>query len=301
MVTISCIAYAVRTASNSTTNPVKLNHAQQLVAAALGYKSLAAYQAAKNESKSLDEASHFVLDDQLLVTRSQELNLPHKASELEFLLQAAFQERLPSARLHPSELAMDDYIRDLVQRFALNHGDTVSAMAMTNNDGIDEIYLPFDDLIMGRLPPLGEVVEMECDGHISMTPDIERPYSGHKIDVKVRLILERKGKVCIAEPFCEISAQLNYDWARDEDEIPTVSLAKALADELGLEVSEVEGMIDAEPLADESDDGLLYRYVYDFTEYASPEVAKKLMAKYGSLQVEVPSWFFDRVNHAEYS
>lgn len=97
-----------------------------------------------------------------------------------------------------------------------------------------------------------------------------------------------------------MSARLNYDWAKDDDDIPTVSLAQALADELELDLSEAEELVDAEALADENDDGLAYRYVYDFSLYASHAVAKKLMAKYGSLQVEVPSWFFDRVSRMEY-
>lgn len=204
MVTISCIAYAVRTASDSTSHPVKLSHAQQLVAAAFGYKSLAAYQASKEESAALDEAAHFVLDGQLLFSRSLELKLPHEFTELALLLQTAFKERLPTARLHSSEMELDGYVRDLVQNLVLNHGDTSSAMAMTNNDGIDEIYLPFDDVSLAELPPPGETMGVEFDGHVSMTLDIERPYSGHKIDVKARLILERKGRVYISEPICEV-------------------------------------------------------------------------------------------------
>lgn len=303
MVTISCIAYAVRTASNSTSHPIKLSQAQQLVAAAFGYKSLAAYQASKTESASLDEAAHFVLDGQLLFSRSLELKLPHELTELELLLKTAFKERIPFAQLHSSEMALDDYVRGEMQDHVLNHGDTASAMAITNNDGIDEIYLPFDYVSLIELPPLGEeALDMEFDGHISMKPDIERPYNGHKIDVKARLIIERKGRVCVAEPICEVlSVRLNYDWASNEiDDIPTVSLAQALADELELELSEVKGLLDAEAHADESNDGLVYRYIYDFSLYASPAVSKKLMAKYGCLQVEVPSWFFDRVSRMEY-
>lgn len=79
-----------------------------------------------------------------------------------------------------------------------------------------------------------------------------------------------------------------------------MSLAQALADELGLDISEAKDLVDAEVLADKSDDGLVYRYVYDFSLYVSPTVAKKLMAKYRRLQVEVPSWFFDRVSRTEY-
>lgn len=299
MVTISCIAYAVRAASNSIPNPIKLSHAQQLVAASFGYKSLAAYQASSDESETLDEAKHFVLDTALLNSRAQELKLPHEFTELELLLQTAINERLPSAQFYSSEMKLDNYVRNKMDHFVLNHGETSGAMAMTNNDGIDEIYLPFDDVVISELPPPGETSVLEFEGHVSMVPDTERPYSGHKVDVEGRVILDRVGRVCIAEPVFEISAQLNYDWG-NEDEPPTVSLAQALADELGLELSEAEQLVDAaEPIADESNDGLVYRYTYDFSLYASPAVAQKLIAKHGSLQIDVPSWFFDRVRHDE--
>ena len=227
-------------------------------------------------------------------------------NELLHLFETAFKERLPAAKLHPSPMALDDYVRQVMQDCVLNDPDMSSGMAMTNNDGIGEIYLPFDEVVLAELPRFGEVRDEEFVGHVSMEPDTERPYSGHKIDVEARLIIERMGRVSISEPICEVlSARLNNDWSDDNDDdneirIPTVSLAQALADELGLELSEAEELVDAEPLADESDDGLLYRYVYDFSLQASPAVAEKLIAKYGSLQVEVPAWFFDIVSPLEY-
>lgn len=303
MVTISAIAYAVRTASASTPNKLKLSQAQQLVAAALGYKSLAAYQASENEVKDLGESAHFVLDTQLLHSRSADLELPHKLTDLALLLEAAFKERHPTATLYGSDSELDSYVRDMVQDVVLNNGNTAGALAMTNNDGIDEIYLPFEDIVMDDLP-LDDVQDSEFNGHVTVIPDIERPYSGHKIDVKARIIIERKGRTCIAEPACEvIHSRLNYNWNGDEEddseeERNKVSLAEALADELGLELTEAEELVDSDFLIDDSDDGLVYRYVYDFT-YAPPAIAAKLMAKYRTLQVEVPSWFFDRVRRSE--
>lgn len=44
---ISDLAHSVRKNSASVAAPVQLGHAQQLIVAALGYKSLAAYQAAQ--------------------------------------------------------------------------------------------------------------------------------------------------------------------------------------------------------------------------------------------------------------
>lgn len=302
MVDIFSIAFAVRTASKSTTNPIQLSHAQQLVAAALGYKSLAAFQASPLEGPTLDDAAHFVLDGGLLADRAQELGLPYQFPQLAVLIKQAFDERLPSARLHQSEESLHDYIVSQVDDVVINDDAVASEIASTNGDGIDEVYVPVDDIDLASLPPLGEPLELEIDGHIAMGIDTERPYSGHKIEVQVRLVIERTGKVSIAEPVCEVvSAQLDWSWgADDEDEPPKVSLAQALADETGLSVAEAEELVDAEAIANESNDGLVYGYIFDFSDYASPATASKLEATYGSLQVEVLPTFFERVARSDF-
>lgn len=295
MVTISAISFAVSAASKSTRQPIKLSHAQQLVAAALGYKSLAAYQASAEEAESLDSSAHFVLDEMLLSRRAAELGLPHDSGDLMRLLHVAFAERLPGAILHASESELYDFVRQYVEDVVFRDDNVASGMAMTNNDGIDEIYLPFGDVILTELPPLGEAREEEFRGHINMGIDIERPYSGHHIDVLVRLSIERTGRVSIADPECEvIHGALSYDWGDDGDS-EKVSLAEALAEELGLDVSEAEELVDAEILAEESDDGLVYGYFANFADYASPRVAEKLMARYGGLDVPLSPFFFERV------
>lgn len=296
MVTISTLAFAVRTASSSTRHPVTLSHAQQLVAAALGYRSLAAWQASK-EPENLDEVGHYIPDGKLLAERIESLGLPNDFAELASLVSAAFESHLPSATLHMNDLSWDDYVRRHVQRVVMNDDDVSGAMAITNSDDIDEIYLPFD-ADLASFPSDGSEFDEEFDGHIAMSPDVERPYSGHMIDVSVHLTVERKGKVILAEPVCEVvSAKLRFDWGDDEDEqdsAPT-SLAEALADELGLDLMEAEELVDAEPIPVTSEDGLLYRYVFDFAPFATPAVAQKLMAKYGRLQIDMPPWFFDRI------
>lgn len=303
MATISEIAYAVRTASQTSANPIKLSHAQQLVAAALGYKSLAAFQASPLEAPTLDDAAHFVLDGGLLADRARELGLPHQLPQLAVLLQQAFAERLPGTHLHQSEGDLFDYITRLVDDVTLNDDAVASEIASTNGDGVDEVYVPVDDIDLASLPPLGQPLEMEIEGHIAMGIDTERPYSGHKIEVQVSLAIERTGKVSIAEPVCEVvSAQLDWSWGADDEdyEPPKVSLAQALADETGLTLAEAGELVDAEPLANESNDGMVYGFFFDFSDHASPSTAAKLEAKYGSLQVEVSPSFFERVDHSDF-
>ena len=74
---ISDIVHSVRKSSTSLGAPVKLGHAQQLIAALLGYKSLASYQAAQGadqEPQYLDEAHHVVADSDMVDRQCAFLN-----------------------------------------------------------------------------------------------------------------------------------------------------------------------------------------------------------------------------------
>lgn len=297
---ISSLAYAIRKASENTPQPLKHGHAQQLVAAALGYGTLAAHQASvaeHAESEFLDVAAHAVLDEELLVVRAAELSLPHSEAALVGLIRQAFQAELPRMTLHPTDDALSDALRDFVDDAVYNHERTGGEMAATNNVGLGEVYLPLD-VTMAELPPCGEVFELEIRGHVSMKPDIERPYSGHKIDVRCSLLLERVSRLAIAAPKFHLeSAKLDYNWDGDDEEPEKVPLAQALAEELGLTQEEAEELADVEPLPIESNDGMVYEYLFDFSQAASHPLKARLTDLQGSLQVRVPPWFFDRVKH----
>lgn len=296
---ISSLAYAVRKASETTPQPLTHGHASQLVAAALGYNTLAARQAAVaegTESEHLDAAAHVVLDEALLIDRAAELALPQSEATLAEMVRGAFKTELPGTVFHRHDEALSDALRDLVNDRAYNHEQTSSAMASTNNDGIDEIYLPLD-LTLAELPPLGDVFEFKIDGHIAMTPDVERPYSGHKIDVRCSLFIERVSRVAITEPEFRLeTAKLDYSWEGDSDnEPPRVPLAQALAEELDITLEEAQELVDVEPMVIDGHDDMVYGYVFDFADAASPELQAKLLEKHGSLQHQLPLWFFERV------
>ena len=210
-VSLTSIAHALRVQSQANATPIILGHAQQLIAAALGYNTLAAYQASLEES-ALECARHFVLDLDLVHQRAHELGVIVSAEQLGALLRSTFAGQLPQARFHRSESALEDYIRDRLDHLVTNDAEAASQMAMTNGDGIGEVFLPFD-LSLANVPPPGEAIEIEVLGHIGMDQDLERPYSGHIIDIEASVSVERTGRVSIAEPdITVIEAKLNYDW-----------------------------------------------------------------------------------------
>lgn len=296
MVKVSSIAYAVRTASKSTLFPIKLGHAHQLVAAALGYKSFAALQFSEPDATIADDANHFILDLDLLSDRAQQLNLNNSLSDLESFIKSGITQFSSHSKFYVS---MDDFlyphVSDIVNDTALNDERTSSQIGLTNGDGVEEIYIPID-LELDELPSLGQHLDLDLEGHISMGIDSERPYSGHKIFVRVSLMLKRTGKINFAEPKCELTdVYLDMDWGGDEIVQNKISLSEALSDELGIELSEARSLVDADYFTNESNDGLIYNYVFDFTHHASPAIAEKLRAKYHSLSVTVPPWFFENV------
>lgn len=79
------------------------------------------------------------------------------------------------------------------------------------------------------------------------------------------------------------------------------TLADALATELKITVDEAQELVDAEPmeLTGHSGDGS-YGFEFDFTDHASPKLAKKLLRKRSPLKVQVGPWFFDGIRDSEF-
>lgn len=297
---ISALAYAVRVRSASLPKPFILSHAQQLVAAALGYKSLAAYQASQEESSDLSGTAHIVLDEELLLQRAHELGIGYAEEALVTLLSDTFRQALPGVQVHRTEDAFNDALRDFVNQTALNDDKTTSQMALANGL-LGEVYLPFETSLDAI--PFGDIEEFRIEGHIGMAQDPERPYVGHIVDVDASLFVTRHGRVCVGEPECKInSAKFAWFGGNDrDDEEPTLPLAQALAEELGIELKDAEVLADAEILPNESNDGgLVYSHTLYAEQVASPELAKKLLDRFGTLSIELPSDFYDRVHWSPY-
>lgn len=294
---ISSLAFAVRTASALSPHPLTLSQAQQCVAAALSFKTLASFQASGEDSLSLDADTHVVLDVACVVRRAQGLGVPHDAA-LVALIGEAFRKKLPGVHVHLSSAKFEDALRGLIDQGVLNDPDALGAMASTNTAGIDEIYLPFD-IDWEAIPSSGDPLEIPIEGHVSLEIDDERPYSGHRINVKATLWVCRLGQAIYGAPWRVDSATLDRDWGRDVpgEEPPKISLTQALAEELGLSFDEADELVDAEVQPIEGNEGMVYGFVFDFSTVDAPKpVQRKIQKKHGSLSVRVPAQFFERVH-----
>lgn len=300
---ISNLAYSVRKNSSTNTISMSLGHAHQLVAAALGYKTLASYQAALangGEPTDQDLVRHVILDYDLLGRRALELGISIQPPRLHQLLKAAFSERLPCAQLHDTYCKLEDVLRDRVDQDVLDNGRVNSAMADANYDGIDEVYFDFEVAL--EESAIGDPLVVDLDGHVDLGIDTERPYAGHRVNVEGTLTLERLGLCCFGEPKVEVTnAVLDYRWSDPdtddaEDGLPVCSLTQAYAELLGLESQEVGSLVDVEPQVLDGNNGeMVYGYLLNFEGHASPEIAAKILARQGALQIEVGPDFFENV------
>lgn len=297
---ISDLAHSVRKNSASVAAPVQLGHAQQLIVAALGYKSLAAYQAAQVaalEPQDLGNVHHVVVDYDQLDQRASELGAAPTPSQLHELIDAAFKERAPRTHIHASHADFDNYLREHVDQVVIEDDDVNSEMVNANYDGIDEVYFDFE--VESENVPVGGSLEINLDGHVGLGIDTERPYAGHKVNVEGFLTVDRLGSQCFGLVDCQVTkAELDTNWGDDDydGEPPPRSVSQAYAELLGLELHEVGNLADVEAMElDGSSGEMVYGYLLDFTDYASPEIAQKILRRHSSLRIEVGPGFFEGV------
>lgn len=288
---ISLIAYAI-TRHPKANSRIKHGHAQQCLAAALGYKSLAALQACSDADFLPDRETHVVLDAAALLARAHELNVAVTDEELCVMVRDAFAKAWVGTPVHMSLEAFRNSLQQDVD-FTVAHDGIVSGQtAITNSDGIREIYMPIEGLDFGEVSANGDPHEIEISGHIAMQQDPDRPYWGHRVDVRAMLWLVRQGRAFWAAG-CRIKdVERDTNW----DQPDILTLAEALADFLDVDIAVAEELTDAPLQQLASEDGLVYGWELDFGKVSVDEdVLEQIKVRHGSLRVRVSPDFFDRV------
>lgn len=294
------LAQTVRKKSASIAAPVQLGHAQQFIVAALGYKSLAAYQAEQRdalEPEDLGNVHHVVIDCDRLEQRASKLGTVPSQSQLLALIKESFQERSPRTYIHVSHADFENYLRAYVDTVVSEDDDVNREMANASYDGIDEVYFDFE--VELESVAVGSQLEIDLAGHVGLGGDTERPYTGHIVNVEGFLAVERLGLQSFGSVICEVTqAKLDTNWGEDDHdrEPPPRSISQAYADLLCLELHEVGDLADVEAIELDGNSGeMIYGYLLDVTEYASPEVARKILRHHSSLRIEVGPAFFEGV------
>jgi len=293
---ITDLAHSIRKNTANFAVPIPLSQGQQLVCAALGHNTLASFQAAQKaelEPQSFEGLAHVVPDFDLLSARAAELGIAIAPDTLKVLIESAFKERAPGTEVHRSFDALADDFYQEAQQAVLADDNVNSEISSANYDGVDEVYI--EDDFEPHLQEVAQPKPVEVSGQVTLGIDTERPYSGHKVNFKLEVTMYRCGRRCFEKPeFDVVSAGMDFDWGDDGAEPGPRTLAQEFADRLGIEVEEAQQLVDADPMELTGNSGeMTYSYLYDFTDHASPELAAKLIALRGSLQLEVEPWFVD--------
>ena len=204
----------------------------------------------------------------------------------------------------PQAIHEDDVYADL----DLELGDQLSsAIADTNASGftIDALEVEAADYsdTTGKLT-LG--VSLTYQGQ----QDQERMYHGAAFYLKATVeLLRRDGIWLLAEEGVVISSSESdadrdrrsewEHWAQVEkaERGNRITMAQALASELGISVEDAELLSDAEITTNESDEGLEYSYWINLEPVAEGNVRADLLARFGSLEYELDRNFFDDIEH----
>lgn len=300
---LSDITHSFRSRSGVSGIAIQHGHAQQLLVAAFGHKTLASYQAAKacnEEPEDFNQIRHIVLDRAGLTQRAAELGIDCGVEQLSRFLTSAFADRLFGVVLHHSYSDLDDYIRKQITHVVVNNGRVIGEMAQLNHDGLDDVNFDQEadfDQIQVREPLLYNIV-----GYVSLNPDTERPYTGTTIDFRLSLTIERVGKRCysaVEYDMTSVVARAPWDYDDGDDgEPPVRTRAEVIAELLGWRVEEVDELQDVDEMPLDGNSGeMIYGYLIDFTDYASSEVAARIMREHGTLQFTVGPNFFDGVRY----
>lgn len=175
---------------------ISLGHTQQLLAASLGYGSLAAIQASTEEVPGLEGADFVILDIAGLTARAASLGLGSVSDQITGAIVSAIKSdpEPPAVFLTPL-----DFIEDVAGRFAndtvMDH-DAVSDAAANTNAYFEGAYLEATEP-EEALKDCREFWEIPVEGNVGMDQDPDKPFSGDNILVKGVVRVWKAGRVCL--------------------------------------------------------------------------------------------------------
>jgi len=201
-------SFALRTQMRLQGHQISLGHAQQLLAAALGYKSLASMQHSLQRRPVLQLAQIVVIDGLCLTTRCDSLKLLHAAVAINKTIVSVLRSA-PDAPLvlQGWDDFLDDYLVPTIAAECLDTEGVYRATAETNAD-FDEAEIE----IAGHSRPatqtslLPESIAISPCGQFLVIPFVgtligdqheDRSYSGHVIDIHGTAKLELVDRRCL--------------------------------------------------------------------------------------------------------
>lgn len=219
--TIAVIARAKMKASGSV---IALGHVHQLLAAGLGYSSLAALQASTEENPGIDGADRVILDVEGITGRAVSLSYGKMATVIIDAIVAAIENVLPSLVIFRDR---QEFIDDVACSFAsdniLDH-DAVSSAAAETNAYFNDMHIePADP---EPLKDSREFWDVPVLGNVSMDQDPDKMFYGDKILISGCVRVRKAGRVCLMDHMeLDIDASVDDSYYESDDELDKRAVA----------------------------------------------------------------------------
>lgn len=272
-----------------------LGHTHQLIAAVLGYKSLAARQAS-GETEELDRSLYWLADVGQLRARAESLDLEIDVVRFLAGLQCT-SDRLGGPRVFDTPEDLQEEVGLTAQDVIADDDRVGSRMAETNCTGPFRPYLEVAEVLADPLPLIGEDIVLEFVGNVQGEHDMERGFFGDTVDVEVEARLTMYGRRLAGTPAIKVtSAELDWSWANGgNDEPPLLTKVEALASELDISLEQAGALVDAEILPGETSAGVPNGYLVDLSYCEPSEVVTQLRALHNTGQIRVTGTSIARI------
>ena len=192
----SSLAFSARQHLVASGVSISIGHTQQLLAASLGYGSLAAFQASSEEAPGIAGADFVILDVAGLSARAASLGYGSASHQITDAIATAIKTNPEPPTVF---LAPFVFIEDVAGRFAndtvMDH-DAVSDAAANTNAYFEGAYLEATEP-EEALKDCSEFWEIPVEGNVGMDQDPDKPFSGDNILVKGVVRVWKAGRVCL--------------------------------------------------------------------------------------------------------
>lgn len=200
--TFAAYSHAIRLSLSAAGYPVQLGHVQQMLAAALGYKSLAAYQSATAERFG----SQVLVDMPLLATRCAELSKP----KFEHIFVDHFAG-CSAQTVHADTKSLEEMLSEHIQLNAADHDDLSGVIAETNATptAVEDVE------VMGMFTPMtlrGPHMVFPFFAVLDMDHDPDRVYHGDKIILEGSVSMEVTGRRCLGDFELSVTGKVEDQW-----------------------------------------------------------------------------------------
>lgn len=215
---VSSAAYAASQAMCRRGVNISRSHLSEVVAALLGYRTLAALyveESDQNLDYHLDDAERLILNIPLGLVRASSIGL----SEIAVHSCVEALKVVATVPVHSgiSDL-YDGYAREMLE-LAIAEGDSTAMATAESNASFEEgPYMEDEATTSGDLWEAPTEWSIEATGTMSgeYDPDSDRMYNGHSMDVWGKLLFFKAGRAGLIYIECEDGASPDDTW-RDEE------------------------------------------------------------------------------------